>query len=122
MTSPSVDQFLHLMRTHAGPRPEIATGPDSLLTRLQVAYEALLPYAPDSVHPIAPPWPEPALAFEVRWRDGRTLTAATQHLPSGQLDSQLTLMEQGTTKTSVRTAHRRIAAAVITCLGPAPEV
>jgi len=109
------------MRASNGPYPENMVGPDSLLARLQVAYEALLPYAPASVYPVDPPWPESALAFEARWRDGRTLTAATQFLPSGQLDSQLTLLEQGTTKTSVLTTHRRIAAAIVTCLGPAPE-
>ncbi|MCC2545518.1 hypothetical protein LJY25_03610 [Hymenobacter sp. BT175] len=119
MTALTVDQFLHLLRTHAGTDATAWISP--LLGRLRTAFEALAPYAPASIHAVTPPWQDTALAFEARWADGRTLTVATQLLLTSNLDSQVTLRQHNRTLTSVLTAHTRLDQAMRTCLGPASQ-
>ncbi|GAA4367640.1 hypothetical protein GCM10023185_39720 [Hymenobacter saemangeumensis] len=119
---PAFEAFAEQLRAHAVPLPDAATWAELLIGRLQDAYQALAPYAPASVHPLIPPGPGPALAFEARWVDGRTLLATTQGGVSNSFDSQLTLTLDGALKASVLTAHQRLSDAVATCLGPVPGI
>ncbi|OON66980.1 hypothetical protein [Hymenobacter sp. CRA2] len=111
MPIPSRPDFKAALRTHATSQttPEQF---DELLQPLLAAWEAVLAFQPLSTMPVAPPWSEPALAFEAAWADTNSLIVAVRVKAEHGTPAQIMLRRAGQLEYAFGTSYEHLAEAI----------
>ncbi|QDA61825.1 hypothetical protein [Hymenobacter jejuensis] len=115
MPLPTLDEFRQVLESHTDERVQADYFAD-LMTPLLTAFEAVMPHKPQSVKLVAPPWSEPALAFEAAWADTRSLVVAARRRPQEGAPVRMTLRRAGQLVQAGGFEYNQVALAVGLCL------